>query len=181
LIDTAIFNGELTSNIVMALKYIGTASRPLADKLISLRPSLKQELIDLNRMFYDTDPNRIYRIQSIEEIYSYQGDTEGTYFVCEYDVKEMGVMEKTRQQSAQQLVTPKYETSLKALEKQTTQDETIKATEIQKELTVGSVESKSGLEAPRTDQVSSVLISGESTLTVDKEDPGEPERSQSQL
>jgi hypothetical protein len=87
LIDTRIFNGELTEKVNFAIGLVGKMSSELSESLAYVRPTLKQELVDLNTLFYDKDENRMNRIKVLTEFFAYPGDDEESFFVYEWELQ----------------------------------------------------------------------------------------------
>jgi len=88
LVDTHICTAEITAKTMIALDVAREVSRKLSPQMIFVRPSLYQEMLDINTILYDEDPGRMGRLKVIGLCFTYPGDDEESYDVYEYALKQ---------------------------------------------------------------------------------------------
>ena len=88
LVDTNIYDGDLTPRIKKGLEIACVRSEELSRANRDTRPSLGREMIDIELMFFDTDPDRLSRVRLLNNFVAYPGDDESSYFVFEWDLFE---------------------------------------------------------------------------------------------
>jgi len=87
LVDTNIFTGELTPKILFALGLAQRISSKLSDEMIFVRPSLYKEILDINTILYDEDPERMSRLEVVSQFFSFPGNEEESFYVYEYQLR----------------------------------------------------------------------------------------------
>jgi len=86
LIDTAIYDGDLTPRIKKGLGIVQSKNMPLSDEYMRVRPTLISELRDIDMLFFDKDPHRVFRLKYVDNFFAYPGDDDESYHVFEWDL-----------------------------------------------------------------------------------------------
>lgn len=87
LMDTAIYDGDLTPRIKRGMEIASVKNEKLSNANRFTRPTLAQEMKDIDLLFFDPDPDRITRVRAVRNFFAYPGDEESSYFVFEWDLE----------------------------------------------------------------------------------------------
>jgi hypothetical protein len=87
LVDTAIYDGDITARIKRGMEIVGSKNMQLAKDYKFVRPTLIKELFEIDMLFFDSDPNRATRLRYVQNFFSYPGDEDESYFVFEWDLE----------------------------------------------------------------------------------------------
>lgn len=87
LIDQRFFDGTLTHGLQEILQSVSKSNKALSRKHIKTRPTFADEIVDINMMFYGTDPDRMERRKVVAEFMVYPGDDLSRYLVFEWGIE----------------------------------------------------------------------------------------------